>query len=102
MIGTLNHNIILEEAIRTSDGFGGVTTAWNEVARLWAGISGVDGRESLPDAERRLRITIRWRGGMKPSQRFTWDGRVFEIEAVRDPDGRARFLDCDCIERDLP
>lgn len=101
MIGELNHKDTLEEAISADDGCGGVMAGWSPVAVLWAKIEAAGGREALPEAERRARLTIRWRGGVKPSMRFTWNGRVFEIEVARDPDGRARFLVCDCIEKDL-
>jgi SPP1 family predicted phage head-tail adaptor len=102
VIGGLNHKVTLEEELRVADGFGGITASWTEVARLWASIEATAGREALPDAERRSRLTIRWRGGVMPSMRFAFEGRVFNIEAARDPDGRARFLVCDCIEKDLP
>ena len=101
MIGELARRLALQEELRVADGCGGFTASWNEVALVWGLIVAVGGREIVPEAERRSRVTIRWRGGVSPSQRFVSDGRIFEIEAVRDPDGRARFLVCDCVEKDL-
>lgn len=102
MIGELDHKVTLEEALQTADGYGGFVTAWNPVIDVWAKIEAVTGRELLPEAERRSRLTIRWRGGVTPAMRFAYDGRIFEIELVRDPDGLARHLVCDCVERGLP
>jgi SPP1 family predicted phage head-tail adaptor len=101
MIGELDRKVALEEALQTDDGCGGFVTLWNPVADLWAKIEAAAGRERVPEAERRSRLTIRWRGGVSPSMRFAYDGRVFEIESVRDPDGLARYLVCDCVERGL-
>lgn len=98
MIGELDRRVTLEQPADAPDGCGGFARVWTPVADLWAKIEATGGRELPPEAERRSRLTLRWRGGVTPAQRFVFDGRVFEIETVRDPDGLARYLVCDCVE----
>jgi SPP1 family predicted phage head-tail adaptor len=103
--GKLRHRLTLEQAATEADGSGGFATSWAEVATLWGAIEAIGGREfGMADTikgEATHRITIRYRGGVGPAQRFTSEERVFEIRSVIDPDGRRRRLVCLCVERDL-
>jgi SPP1 family predicted phage head-tail adaptor len=102
VIGKLRHALTLENETRSDDGCGGFTSAWSAIASVWGSIEAA-GAEEETAADRTLasvthRITIRHRAGVLPAQRFTHAGRIFRIEGARDPDGRKRFLVCDCRE----
>ena len=47
MIGKLRHRISLQSVTLTSDGAGGSTESWAEVAELWAAIEPASARERL-------------------------------------------------------
>ena len=72
--------------------------SYTPLSELWAEIAPILGNEpaenGLVAARVKARIIIRWRAGMSAAMRFSCDGRVFEISAVFDPDGRKRHLVC--------
>jgi SPP1 family predicted phage head-tail adaptor len=104
VIGALRKRLTLESGVRTDDGSGGFTVSWTPVVTLWAEVAQPGGGEGLAGdrltAERRVLVVFRHRGDVTAAQRFTAGGRVYEIVAVRDADGRGRELHCDCIERE--
>jgi SPP1 family predicted phage head-tail adaptor len=104
VIGALRKRLTLESGVRTDDGAGGFTVSWTAVAAVWADVSQLGGGEGVAGgrltAERRVRVVIRHRGDVTAKQRFTGAGRIYEIVAVRDVDGRTRELVCDCVEEE--
>jgi head-tail adaptor len=99
----LNRPLMLEGAVRLSDGAGGYSESWTSLGTLWAAVAPGSGRD-VPGEEMVLasvpyRITVRGApvgaaSRPKPEQRFRDGTRTFTILAVteRDPDGR--FLTC--------
>lgn len=104
-IGELRHIVTLEAPSRTPDEGGGGSESWNAVATLWAAIRATGGGESdLADSLRGRvshEVVIRNRADVAPAKRFRLGARVFHILAVRDPDGRGRFMSCLAEERNL-
>ena len=104
-LASLRHRVTLESPQRSDDGGGGAITTWQTVAVMWAGIAALTGRESF--SYDRLtgtvshQILIRYRAGVRPEMRFNHAGRLFEIRAVMDMEGRRRWLRCLCEEQDL-
>lgn len=100
--GQLSSRVALERPVRTSDGSGGATVDWAEVATLWAAIEPVAAGEAF--AADRLatrvthRITIRHRADVEGGMRIVHRGRVLRIEAWRDPDEARRFLVLEAVE----
>lgn len=99
----LNRALMLEGAVRASDGAGGYSETWQALGTLWAAVTPGSGRD-VPGEELILssvpyRITVRAAphgsaSRPKSEQRFREGARIFTILAVteRDPDGR--FLTC--------
>lgn len=95
-IGALDRRVILEAPVSTSDGAGGATVAWQELATVWAQV------ETLSAAERersgRLagiathRVSIRARDDVESGQRVVVDGRVLAVRATRPAGVRDRYL----------
>jgi SPP1 family predicted phage head-tail adaptor len=104
-IGRLRHRLTLEAPQTTADEIGGRSVSWSPIATIWAAIETATGNEigaeGQTDARLFHRITIRHRGDIGPAMRLTKGTRVFEIVAVRDADGRQRFLVIHAIERNL-
>jgi SPP1 family predicted phage head-tail adaptor len=103
--GQFTARLDLEAPLETGDGQGGVTTAWQVVATLWARIepTGMDASE-LGGQDRAIvthRIWIRYRDGVVPAMRFRKGSRSFTLSALRDPDETRRWLLCLCEEGTL-
>ncbi|MEJ2124533.1 MAG: phage head closure protein [Alphaproteobacteria bacterium] len=103
-IGRLSHRLTLESPVRTPDGGGGCAITWEAIADMWAAVETPAGSERVEGGRlsgtAKTRITIRNRDDVTPAMRFRTGAQVFEIIAVRDVDGRRRYLVCDCERRD--
>lgn len=100
--GKLSCRVTLERPIRSADGAGGATVAWEEIATLWAAIEPVAAGEIF-GADRlstRIthRITIRFREDVEGGMRIVHRGRLLRIAAWRDPDETRRFLVLEAVE----
>lgn len=103
--GMLRHRVRIEAAERVADDGGGASEAWVAVAEVWASVEPRTGSERLDGDQIAGRVThvVRIRGGLAvtPAMRVIWNGRVFEIRAVIDAEGRGRRIDLLAEERDL-
>lgn len=86
--GKLRHRFRIEAATRTADEGGGGTSAWAEVATVWANVVPLTGAERIAamQAEASLthRVEIRYRPGLTTANRGFYGGRVFNVTAVID------------------
>ncbi|MGH6737325.1 MAG: phage head closure protein [Methyloceanibacter sp.] len=104
-IGELRRRLTLEQAQRVSDGAGGFTETWVEVATVWAALRPSGGSEAV-EADRLAgrvshEVVLRYRPGVTPAMHFRLGARVFHILAAIDVDERKTWLRCQCEERDL-
>lgn len=104
-IGDLRRRVTIEEAVRTGDGGGGYTVAWQPVAEVWAAIWPRLADESYTLDRVAGRAThdmwIRYRDGITPEMRVVSGTRVFDIRGVIDVEDRKTWLRCPIEERDL-
>lgn len=102
MIGDMRERVTLQSPLRTGDGAGGSVVTWTEAATVWAKVEMPAGGEAALaerlEAQARLRLTLRHRDDVTTEMRASWRGRAFNIRALRDKDGRRRFLIIDCEE----
>lgn len=86
----------------TSDGQGGATESWSEVAKLWARVEPVSiafDEEANGEVVRLTHeIWMRMRSDLAPGMRLTRGGRAFRINGWRDPDESGRYMVCRCEE----
>lgn len=103
----LNRKLVLQEALRTSDGAGGYVETWMQLGTLWASILPGTGSEHSEDflTVSRVPMKIIVRGAPigsprrpKPDQRFIEGGRVFRILSVVEHDPQAHYLVCQSRE----
>src|SRR5687767_2038695 len=103
-IGSLRTRLTLEQPLRTPDGGGGASVAWQPVAELWAHVRPLSGDERLIHDQIAGRLThqvwLRHRAGIVPAMRFRQGTRIYEIVAVLDG-ARRTHLKCLCEERSL-
>ena len=102
-IGSLRQRVRLEEPRRIELSGGAANITWSRVTVLCASVEALKGTE-IEIAHRMVgrvshRIVIRYRAGVAPAMRFVCAGRTFDIIAAIDRDGRRRWLECQCQER---
>jgi SPP1 family predicted phage head-tail adaptor len=101
-IGNLRHRIRLQGETPVADAGGGATSSWSDLATLSAAIQPLSGGEaSISGAIRHgvsHEVTIRYRPGVHTGQRLVFDGRIFRIRAILNPEERNRFLKILCEE----
>jgi SPP1 family predicted phage head-tail adaptor len=92
----LRERVTIEAPARVDDGAGGAALTWSEVATVQAEVAAGAGREVAAgerlEARQRLTVTIRHRADVTAAMRLVWRDEPFNIKAVRDPDGRRRWL----------
>lgn len=96
--GAFRSELALEEPVTASDGAGGSTVAWSEVATLLARVEPARARSTFEADQRQEtvthRVTLRFRDDVRSGMRFAKQGRAFEIVTVYDPDETGRYLVC--------
>lgn len=84
--GRLARRITLLRQTETQGPDGAPIRTWSEVAKVWAELVPVGGRERLQApqtiAERTARIRIRWRSDVDEQMRIRHDGRLWEIQGI--------------------
>ena len=107
----LSRKLVLEAAVRSSDGAGGFVEDWQDLGVLWADVSARTGRErragTAPVSLVAYKIVVRgapYGSTMRPEpgQRFREGIRLFHIQAVAERDPEGRFLTCFADEEMAP
>lgn len=103
MIPRLTRELVLERRVRTADGAGGFTSAWEALGTLWAEVlpsrGAVTDRAGQASHEQQWKITVRGAphgASNRPQQgqRFHEGDRIFLIVSVQEADATGRFLLC--------
>jgi SPP1 family predicted phage head-tail adaptor len=102
----LRLRVALERATPATDGAGGATLTWSEVANLAAEVTPVSADErgigEGPGDLTLQRIVIRKRADIFGGDRFRLGERVFRIRTITDPAEDGRYLICICEEEGRP
>ena len=101
-IGQLRHLVTLQQPTEGVDEYGNPTTIWVDVGQAWAAVEPVRGQEQYLAQQTygttTYRVRIRHRQDVSVTWRVVWEGRVLEVKAALDVDGRHRELALTCIE----
>jgi len=103
--GKLNRRITIQQLPDNVDQFNTPEpdTVWRDVARVWAAVEPLSGREYIilqnVSAEVTTRIKMRYRPGIKPDMRVLYAGRVYDIHAVLDIEEAHKEMHLMCVER---
>jgi SPP1 family predicted phage head-tail adaptor len=98
----LRHRVALQSVGTSYDDYGDLSDSWSTDASVWASIHPVSGQET--DIAGELsgvvthKIKIRYRAGITPQGRITFDSRTFQIESVRNWQERNIYLELLCKE----
>lgn len=100
--GLLRHKITIQRGTETQNSFNEPIVSWSTFAQRYAELLPQTGREFIaarqivPELQHLIRL--RWLAGVTPKMRVTMDGRVFDILAGIDLDGRNTELHLACRE----
>jgi SPP1 family predicted phage head-tail adaptor len=85
--GELRHRGVIQKPNDASSAWGGSRT-WETYATVWTKIKPVGGNESIDadtlksEATVTHNITMRYLRGLRPSMRFSFEGRIFYFEVI--------------------
>lgn len=103
--GTLDERVTIQALTTVQNAYGEPVETWTDSATVWADVRPASGWErfvSGADQEQAVVshvVTMRYQGGVSPvTHRFSWGGRVLDVEAVRDVTGRMAELQVLCRE----
>lgn len=103
MIGRMKDRITLQKPVLTPDEGGGFTTAWEDVAEVYASVIPVSAGEYLKGHQLETsvthRIIIRYREDVTPSLRIVRGAKVYDISSAVDQGGLKAYLEILAAER---
>lgn len=101
--GKLDQRIAFQQKVTVSDGAGGETITWEDLATspsVWARVVYRSGNERMENdrtvAERSVVFTIRNRRDLTEEMRILWQGRAHIIRAICDFGAREMYLKIEC------
>lgn len=104
-IGMLDRRIVVQRPTVTYNSFNEAVESFGNYATVWAARTDASASESYRaqevGAEITTRFTIRWNSvtrSINPKDRISYDGRTYNITAVRDVE-RNRWREIDCVAR---
>jgi len=102
--GKLNRKITIQQPATAQDEYGQPTQTWSFLLGTWASIRAATSKEVYAASGFISQVshtaTIRWRPGVsiRSSQRILYRDRIFQIQAVSDPDESRAELNLLCLE----
>jgi len=101
--GRLRDRVTLQRATTTQDDYGAYTETWTDLATVWGRNVVRWGKEAdyahQTEGVQRYEFEIRYYSGLTPKDRLVWEGRAFDIIAVRNLDGLRKYHQVICEER---
>lgn len=98
----LRHRITFQSVAQVTDGMGGFTSTWGDVATVWAKVEPVNASERLIseklETQRSHKVKIRYRTDITTDMRFIFKGRTFQVKGFYSPDERDSYTFIDAEE----
>lgn len=102
-LGTLTDRVVLQRKIVSDEPEGGAVAVYSTLSTVWARVRQLSARSAYAEDARGQSIShavvMRFRTDLKPGDRIVYRGRVLEIAALADINGRRAYLSCQCSER---
>ena len=99
-VGMLRHRVRIQESVLSSDGAGGFTEAWQDVAdtpEVSAAITVMSTSEQLRFYQQEVTVThrlvLRYRDDLNPGMRLLRGNMAYDIVSAADRDGRQEYLE---------
>jgi SPP1 family predicted phage head-tail adaptor len=98
MIGEMRHRVTLQSQVQTQDEIGQPSTAWLDVATVWADLRHLSGLQAIKSgmdvSTVKASARIRYRA-VNAGQRLVYGTAVYNITAVL-PDAKRTYVDLVC------
>ncbi len=101
-IGKLRHLVTIERRVETDDQVGDPVERWQLVARAWASVEPLSGRELVmqqqihSEVSTRIRVRHRFAGEPDAKMRVKHRDRLFNISHIRNVETRDREIELYC------
>ena len=99
-IGSLRDRVQLRTKVTSSDGAGGHTISYVDLAMVWAQVKSLAGsfREQTDGRVSAISHTVvlRFRTDVKAGDQIIYRGRTLEVISANDLSGRRAYLSCAC------
>lgn len=95
--GKLRHRLTIQQFSVAKNSYGEDIKTWTDYHSCWGSVEPLIGREFwdsqqiVPEVETRMRI--RYKSGIGPTMRISYDDRIFEILGIKNPDERNIMLE---------
>jgi SPP1 family predicted phage head-tail adaptor len=100
--GDLRERVSIQQVSTTRDAMGGEIQSWANLGTFWAQVApmsaGEQYRRQQVQSSANWKITIRYNAEVTPQMRVRWQGHVFLVKGITNPDARKRFLELACEE----
>ena len=100
--GKLNKRVTIQQQTITRDSYGAETIAWTTFATVWAAVEPLRGEEYFKalqqQANTMIKVTIRYKTGVKATMRFKYGNRYLYIEDIVNFNEANESLVCMCKE----
>lgn len=106
LVSRLRHQIEIFQSVEHRDSYGGVYYTWESTGVEWAEVRSVPGEEFRNNvftfSKVPYRVVIRYREGLNAMMKIRnlSDSMLFDVEAIRDPDGKREILELQCLWRE--
>lgn len=97
--GRLDQLVRFQQETTTSDGGGGVTRSWGDIAlraEEWAKVLPVRGDEQVAAQSQRgvvlYQVIVRYRDDITSAMRIQWGTKTLNVRSAVDPDNERRWL----------
>lgn len=98
----MDRRVTIQQVTEASDGQGGQTETWADVATVWASINPMSDYEKFQAQQLQTntthKLTIRYRTGLTTKHRVLFGTRIFNIKGIVNPGEANFFLNLKCIE----
>lgn len=100
--GDFNRRVTIQQRGAAKDGFGQATQTWTDLLSCWARIEPLSGRELVMAQAQNAEVThlveIIYRPTITAAMRVVYQGRIFNVLSVIDPDMAHVSLELLCSE----
>jgi SPP1 family predicted phage head-tail adaptor len=97
--GELDQRVTIRRQTLASDGQGGQSATWADVATVWAHVRPKGGREAnvadRVQGQTMYLFVIRWRSDVREADVMRWNGVDYNVRAILDRGGRKLYLEID-------
>lgn len=106
LVSRLRNQIEIFQPVDHENAYGEIIHTWESIGIFWAEVRTVPGEEFRNNvftfSKVPYRIVIRYQEGLTAMMkvRNLTDSMLFDIEAIRDPDGKREILELQCLWRE--